>query len=92
MQPARVVDGVLLEGAYLHLECELDRIVDGFGENSLITGNIVAARVAEDCERSPDNDDAELLGRAPLLGYLAPGRYAKISDSLSYPFHQGFSR
>ena len=35
----------------MYLECELDRIVDGFGVNSLIIGRVVAARVAEDSER-----------------------------------------
>ena len=48
---ASEVDGVLLDHAYLHFECELDRIIDGFGVNSLIVGRVVAARVAEDAER-----------------------------------------
>jgi hypothetical protein len=39
--PATVVDGVLLPDAYLHFECEPARIVDGFGENSLVTGRII---------------------------------------------------
>ena len=46
MFAAGTVDGVLLEGAYMVLECRLDRIVDGFGVNSLIIGRVVAARVA----------------------------------------------
>ena len=33
--PARVVDGRVVEGCLLYLECELERIVDGFGPNSL---------------------------------------------------------
>ena len=40
--PASCVDGVLLQGGYLFLECELDRIVDGFGANSLVIGRVVA--------------------------------------------------
>src|SRR6266536_3415587 len=35
---ARKVDGVLVEGCALFLECALDRMIDGFGENSLIVG------------------------------------------------------
>ena len=34
--PATMVDGVLVAGCLLHLECELDRIVDGFGDASLV--------------------------------------------------------
>jgi flavin reductase (DIM6/NTAB) family NADH-FMN oxidoreductase RutF len=34
--PARTVDGVLVGGCALYLECVLDRLVDGFGENSLV--------------------------------------------------------
>lgn len=90
--PARVVDGVLLEGGYLYLECELDRIIDGFGVNSLIAGRIVAAHVAQQALRMVDRDDQELVLQSPLLAYLAPGRYAKIDRSLSFPFHAGFSR
>ena len=90
--PAEVVEGVLLDSAMLHLECELDRIVDDFGRNSLIAGRIVAARVAARAERNPDVDDQDLLAGAPLLAYLYPGRYARISESFSFPFHQGFRR
>jgi hypothetical protein len=39
--PATVLDRVLLPDAYLHFECEPARIVDGFGENSLVTGRII---------------------------------------------------
>lgn len=84
-----VVDGVFLEEGYLFLECELDRIVDGFGENSLIAGRIVAAEVDETSLRMADRDDGDLLAGAPLLAYLAPGRYAKIDRSLSFPFPIG---
>src|SRR5215831_11966329 len=38
--PASQVDGVFVCDAYLFLECTLDRIVDGFGVNSLIIGRI----------------------------------------------------
>jgi flavin reductase (DIM6/NTAB) family NADH-FMN oxidoreductase RutF len=90
--PARLVDGVLLKDAYLHFECELDRIVDGFGRNGLIAGRIVAASVAADCLREADIDDQDLLRRAPLLAYLHPGRFARISETHAFPYHKGFSR
>ena len=90
--PARVVDGVLLKDAYLHFECELERIIEGFGPNGLIAGRIVAASIAEDSLRDADMDDQDLLRRAPLLAYLHPGRYARVSESHAFPFHKGFSR
>ena len=89
---ATKIDGVLLEDAYLHFECETDRIIDDFGANSLITGRIVETLVAEDALRDPDRDDVEILTASPLLVYLAPGRYAEVRDTLAFPFHAGWSR
>ena len=89
---AEKVDGVFLEDAYLFLECHLDRIIDGFGKNSLIAGRIIAARIQEQALRSPDVDDQELLAASPLLAYLSPGRYAKIDQTHSFPFPEGFRR
>ena len=90
--PAEAVEGVLLQDAYLHFECELHQIVDGFDENSLITGRIVAAHVATAAARGSDTDDRETLLDFPLLVYLAPGRYAEVSESFAFPFHAGWSR
>ncbi|MBE9102991.1 flavin reductase family protein [Vacuolonema iberomarrocanum] len=89
---AKVVDGVFLQGAYLCLECELDRIVDGFDENSLIAGRILAAHVDEAALRLSARDDQDLLRQSPLLAYLSPGRYACIDHSQSFPFHEGFQQ
>ena len=91
-QPATIVDGVFLEGAYLNIECELQQIIDGFDENSLIAGRIIAVHVSESALRLEDLDDHDLLLQHPLLAYLSPGRYAKIAESYSFPFHQGFHR
>ena len=87
---ASVIEGRLLADAALCLECQLLKIVDGFGDNSLIAGEIVAAQVDELNLRSTDEDDQDILLRSPLLAYLAPGRYAKIDNSYSFPFHVGF--
>ena len=86
------VDGVLLEDGSAFLECELDRVVDGFGENSLVVGRVVAARVAEDAARVGDGDDQALIHQSPLLAYLNPGRFATIDDSLSFPFPAGMKK
>jgi flavin reductase (DIM6/NTAB) family NADH-FMN oxidoreductase RutF len=91
-RPAEVVQGVLVEGSSLWLECELDRIVEGFGEHDLITGTIVAAAAPNWAHRDPDVDDADLIGRHPALAYLCPSRFAPITDSLSFPFPAAFRR
>ncbi len=90
--PAEVVDGELLEGATVQLECELERVIDGFGANSLIAGRIVAARVAEDALREHERDDSDLIASSPVLAYVHPGRYASVSETYSFPFHEGFAR
>ncbi len=90
--PARSVRGALLEDAYLHLECELDRVVDDFGPNSLICGRIVTALLAAEAQRDADRDDQDVIAASPLLAYLNPGHFASIEESRSFPFHQGFSR
>lgn len=90
--PASKVDGIFLKDGYLFLECELDRIIDGFGENSLIAGKIVAVQVQEDAMRMCDRDDQDLLFKSPLLAYLSPGRYTTINQSYSFPFYKEFKQ
>ncbi|MBT8047751.1 MAG: flavin reductase [Xanthomonadales bacterium] len=90
--PAKKVDGVLVAGGYMYLECELDRMIDGFGVNSLIIGRVVAARVAEDSLRIHEGDDQALIHNAPLLAYLHPGRFAAIEESLTFPFPAGMKK
>ncbi len=87
-----VVSAPLLDGAYVHLECELDRIVEGFGENGLVIGRIVAARAQVDVLRSVERPDEDLIAENPLLVYLAPGQYANIDRAHNFPFPSGFSK
>jgi flavin reductase (DIM6/NTAB) family NADH-FMN oxidoreductase RutF len=91
-EPARSVEGVLLRDAYVQLECELERVVDGFGPNSLVAGRIVAARVRSDALRTSESGDTDRVRNAPLLAYLHPGRFARISESRVFPFPADFSR
>jgi flavin reductase (DIM6/NTAB) family NADH-FMN oxidoreductase RutF len=91
-RPATRVDGVLLQDAYLHFECETERVVEDLGPNVLVIGRIVEALVAEDAVRRPDRDDEELIFESPILTYVAPGRYAEVSNTLAFPFHAGWSR
>lgn len=90
--PARVVDGVLVDGCRVHLECRLERIVDGFGDASLIVGAVVAASADPAALRDSERDDADLIHDDPLLAYLHPGRVATVDRSRSFPFPEGFSR
>lgn len=90
--PARVVDGRLVAGCAFYLECELERIVDGFGSASLVVGKIVAASGAPDALRGPDVDDADLVHRLGVLAYLAPGRFAVVRDSVAFPYAADFRR
>ena len=89
---ATAVEGPLVTDAYLWLECELDRVVDGYGENSLIIGRIAAAAVADDSVRRAEDDDADLIAQAPMLAYVSPGRFARITQTYSFPFPADFSR
>jgi flavin reductase (DIM6/NTAB) family NADH-FMN oxidoreductase RutF len=90
--PATQVEGDLLRGGYFFLECRLDRLIEGFGENHLVVGHIVAAHVARDAFRDQDRDDQERIFQAPLLVYLAPGRWAQVDRSFSFPEPFGFQR
>lgn len=91
-EPARVVDGRIVAGCPLYLECELERIVDGFGSSSLIVGRIVAAFADREAMRGADVDDADLVHRLGLLAYLPPGRFAAVRESLSFPYLADFRR
>ncbi len=92
LSPARVVEGVLVDGCRVHLECRLDRIVHDLGENVLIIGSVEAAHVHQDVLRSVDVDDHDLVHDAPMLAYVHPGRVATVSETVSFPYHLGFRR
>jgi flavin reductase (DIM6/NTAB) family NADH-FMN oxidoreductase RutF len=87
--PASTVDGVLVSGAYLWLECALERVLEGFGDNTLIIGRVVAASADERILRS-EVDDPGPTPHPALLAYLSPGRFAGVEQSSSFPFHAGF--
>lgn len=86
------VDCPVLDDGYLYLECELDRIVDGFGMNSLIVGKIVAAQIDPAFLRAAERDDQDLLRDAPLLAYVSPGRFASVQNTLAFPMPKGMKK
>ncbi|WP_373017001.1 hypothetical protein [Muriicola sp.] len=80
----------VIAGAYLYLECELFRIIEGFDDYGLITGKIRAAHVDKDYLKVSEVDEREQLMKNPLLAYIAQGRYAKISETFNFPFPKDF--
>jgi flavin reductase (DIM6/NTAB) family NADH-FMN oxidoreductase RutF len=90
--PARQVEGVLVEGGYFFLECTVHSILDGFGPNSLIIGEVVAALAHEEALRDRERDEADQIFEFPMLAYLSPGRLAEIRQTVAFPFPSGFSR
>lgn len=89
---ATTMDAPMIKGAYLYFECELFKIIDGFDDYSIITGTIKAAHVHKDYLRVSEQDEQEQLHENPLLAYIATGRFAKISDTYSFPFPKDFKR
>lgn len=86
------IDGRYIADGYLYLGCELERIVDGFGENSLITGLIAEVLVRRCSLRRSEIEDRTILADEPLLSYVSPGYFAKIRQVHAFPFAEGFSR
>jgi flavin reductase (DIM6/NTAB) family NADH-FMN oxidoreductase RutF len=90
--PASTVDGAFMADGYVFLECELFKVIDGFGVNSLITGRVMAAHVHQDALRASELDDQELIRKAPLLAYLHPWRFANVSATNRFPLPEGMER
>ncbi|WP_274473859.1 flavin reductase [Mangrovimonas aestuarii] len=89
---ATLIDTLLLTDAYLHLECSLFKIIDGFGSNSIITGKIIAAKVNTNYFRASDNDEQKQLAEHGLLAFIAPNRFANITETYNFPFPKNFKR
>ena len=90
--PGPVTGVSMMTNAWLWLECELERIVDGFGDNGLIAGRIVAAHAMADALRVSDVEDETVLAKAPLLAYVHPGRFTVIDEARSFPFPAGMKK
>jgi len=84
--PAQHIDGEFIDDAYLFFECRHFRTYHDFGENCLITGEIIAAYAEPDFVRSSERDSMELLAENPLLAYVSPGRFASIERTNAFPF------
>lgn len=89
---ATSMDLLMIDGAYLYLECELFKIVDGFDDYSLITGIIRRINVHPAYLKTSERDEFEQLQQNPLLAYIAHGRFAKIKETYNFPFPKDFQR
>lgn len=80
------IDGTFIADAYLYFECRHFKTVAGFGDNCLITGEIIAARAEASFIRASEHDSQDLIHDSPLFAYLSPGRFATIDRSNAFPF------
>lgn len=90
--PATTVDASFVDDCYLYFECRHFKTVGGFGENCLITGEIVRAWADDEFLRHSETDDQETIHDAPLLAYLSPGRFATIDRSNAFPFPESMKK
>ncbi len=90
--PASKIDGVLVKGCYLFLECSLHRVLDDFDGYSLMIGQIVAAAAEDEALRKQEIDENDQIFQFPLLAYLHPRRIAEIRQSTAFPLPKGFAR
>lgn len=85
------IDALFIKNAYLYLECELFRIMDGFDGYSFISGKVKAAFVDKAYLRVSENDEQQQIKEHPFLAYLAHGRFANISETFNFPFPKDFN-
>jgi len=70
----------------VHLECKRYQVIDGYGEESLIVGEVVAVTVDEELVDA----GAELLEEYPLLVYVYPGHYTGIEHVKRFRFPRNY--
>ncbi|MGI9235525.1 MAG: flavin reductase [Woeseiaceae bacterium] len=90
--PAKNIEGQFIKDGYLFFECRHYKTIGGFGENCLITGEIIAAYAEEGFLRHGEDDDQETIHDAPLFAYLSPGRFATIDRSNAFPFPEAMKK
>ena len=87
---ASSIDALCIAESYLFLECKLFKIIDGFNENSIITGTITAAYCHKDYLKVSEKDEQQQLKENPILAYISYGRFARISETYNFPFPKNF--
>lgn len=89
---ASEIKGHFVKDGYIFLECRKMKIIDGFGDNSLILGEIVEARAWSDVIRTPSHTDDESIYNHPQIAYISPGRFAVIDETQAFPFPAKFKK
>lgn len=85
-------DNIFIADSYVLLECTLYKIIDGFDEYSIITGQIDTAFVHKDYKIFSEVDQQKNIYDNPLLAYVAQGRFASIKETFSFPYPKDFQR
>ena len=86
------MDAPIVADAYFYLECGLHKIIDGFDDYSIITGKIKAAYAHRNYMKVSEMDEQAQILENPLLVYIGPGRFAKITETYDFPFPKNFKR
>ena len=86
------MDAPLIDGSYLYLECRFYKLIEGFDDYAIITGEVLAAYADKAYARLSEQDEQEQLQKNPLLAYVAPGRFAQIAQTFNFPFPKDFKR
>lgn len=90
--PASEINGNFIKDGYIFLECKLLKIIDDFGENSLILAEITGAQAWNDVIKNPSHTDDETIYEHPQLVYISPGRFAIIDETQAFPFPANFKK
>jgi|LGVE01.1.fsa_nt_gb flavin reductase (DIM6/NTAB) family NADH-FMN oxidoreductase RutF len=85
-------DNIFIADSYVLFECTLYKIIDGFDDYSIITGQIEAAYVHKDYKIFSEVDQQKHIYDNPLLAYIAQGRFASIKETFSFPYPKDFHR
>lgn len=89
--PSVVVKPPRIKECYLHLECKLVEIKD-LEDSSIILGKIAARSVNKEVsfERGKSKENIRLLSKRPLLAYVYPDHYTKISVAEEFVFPKNY--
>jgi flavin reductase (DIM6/NTAB) family NADH-FMN oxidoreductase RutF len=91
--PSVVVKPPRIKECYLHLECKLMEIKD-LEDGSIILGKIAARSVDKEAffERGKSKENIKLLSKCPLLAYVYPDHYTKISVAEEFVFPKNYKQ
>ena len=85
-------ENIFVADSYLFLECDLHKIFDGFDDYSIITGTVEKAFVHKKYKIHSDQGQQGRIYENPLLVYVAQGRFAKVHETMAYPYPKDFER